>query len=545
MKIDTDVYVGMTERGVKLPGLDSSFGNTPAEDANTFSYRMQHLAQCPSNQQAYGYFQHAYDAEHSIAANPSDAQNRPMDVPACLVAGKIYCIEQYVKLNTDNGAGVYNSDGIFKVWIDGVLMRNDTTRKIRSDQIPIYDHHLNFYHGGTGSPSALIHYEYGGVCVATQYIGPPKKVPQPAWLAGVPVNGWVEIANTKLSTLVALHPEWSTVPTPPIGGPGGPFGIFNDFGGPSIDTRDSTLWCVALGGHVDYWGNQAVKITLSADAPAWAQGAPISDVSQVVGNVAYYNDGRPSASQSYWGSQFIEQRDRAMRFGGVVYGSGGFARGEVNGLNTLTGVYDAAGTDPSLPRTPNVDQFGAKDPATEDFYLVSDGGDVLCQWKQATNRWKTSGLGVPLVQGCMAVDTRRRRIFCTSVYFGGGITDCGTIDLDVAPVVTRRTPTGDTTYIPLTGAAGLGSGAGIVFVPHPTDPTLDYFLVRKRNQTGGGLLRVNASTFFIDTLPVTGGTAITAESGGGPYTKLIAVPGLNGVAYMTTIDQNVWFLRTS
>ena len=176
---------------------------------------------------------------------------------------------------------------------------------------------------------------------------------------------------------------------------------------------------------------------------------------------------------------------------------------------------------------------------------MSDGGDVLCQWKQATNRWKTSGLGVPLVQGCMAVDTRRRRIFCTSVYFGGGITDCGTIDLDVAPVVTRRTPTGDTTYIPLTGAAGLGSGAGIVFVPHPTDPTLDYFLVRKRNQTGGGLLRVNASTFFIDTLPVTGGTAITAESGGGPYTKLIAVPGLNGVAYMTTIDQNVWFLRTS
>src|SRR5207302_4309425 len=119
MKIDTDVYVGMTERGVKLPGLDSSFGNTPAEDANTFSYRMQHLAKCPSNQQAYGYFQHAYDAEHSIAADPSDAQNRPMDVPACLVAGKIYCIEQYVKLNTDNGAGAYNSDGIFKVWIDG------------------------------------------------------------------------------------------------------------------------------------------------------------------------------------------------------------------------------------------------------------------------------------------------------------------------------------------------------------------------------------------------------------------------------------------
>jgi hypothetical protein len=78
MKIDVDAYLGINELGVKLPGFEG--GN--------MSYRMEHLDQSPSNQQAYGYFLHAYDAAHSYAQY-GVAENRPMTPGACLVGGKI------------------------------------------------------------------------------------------------------------------------------------------------------------------------------------------------------------------------------------------------------------------------------------------------------------------------------------------------------------------------------------------------------------------------------------------------------------------------
>ena len=84
-----------------------------------------------------------------------------------------------------------------------------------------------------------------------------------------------------------------------------------------------------------------------------------------------------------------------------------------------------------------------------------------------------------------------------------------------------------------------------VFVQHPTDPAQDCFLHRKRNTSGAEVIRINASTFFVDTLSTTGGSAIPLNRGGGAYSKFIYVPSLGGIAYATIWEANVWFLRTS
>jgi hypothetical protein len=170
MKIDTAIYSGMNEGGVKLPGFEgSSLGG--------FSYRMEHLAQSEVNQNLYSYWVHAYDATHPVGSGA--AENRQVGNIA-LQAGRTlpYCIEQRVKLNTEVG-GVWQSNGIIQIWVDDVLSYSDTTRKIVDvdNEDYIDNFFANFYHGGFGNtPTSQFYYDFGGVCVATQRIGRPPLV---------------------------------------------------------------------------------------------------------------------------------------------------------------------------------------------------------------------------------------------------------------------------------------------------------------------------------------------------------------------------------
>ncbi len=166
----------------------------------------------------------------------------------------------------------------------------------------------------------------------------------------------------------------------------------------------------------------------------------------------------------------------------------------------------------------------------------------LFVWKQSTNRWIFVGGVSSGATGPMAVDTRRNRLFMPTINFGSGVHAPVTINLGEIPcTVVQHTYSGDTSYYPVNAT---DNGTPMVFVPHPTDPTQDCFLWRRCHITGGTLGRINASTFFIDTLPTTGGAAIPSERGGGAYTKFLAT-GLNGIAYAPLASANVWFLRTS
>ena len=183
--IDPDVATYMNELGVKLPGFSGTYEFT-AQDSPQVSFddnwsgRMEHGRYSPLND-CFRFYWYWYGADHSIVDFPSLGDFRFDDgiiVPISLVPGRKYCLEQRIKLNTFSG-GVAQSDGILESWVDGVkwysksnvLIRQDDER-IRYESVPFF----NIYHGGNTPPLGPIHYEISGVCVATQYIGPPKVI---------------------------------------------------------------------------------------------------------------------------------------------------------------------------------------------------------------------------------------------------------------------------------------------------------------------------------------------------------------------------------
>jgi hypothetical protein len=167
----------INEIGVKMPGFEGTFNGA---QTLRMSYRSEHMPPSDANPHIYALARHAYDAE-----NPQSggfAENRPFG-NACILAGNdfanIYSFEFRVKMNTLSG-GVWQADGIDEAWVNGVKVYSDITRKIidlvagfgGDDTIASF--FLNYYHGGSGNtPTGIFTADLGGVCVATQYIGPP------------------------------------------------------------------------------------------------------------------------------------------------------------------------------------------------------------------------------------------------------------------------------------------------------------------------------------------------------------------------------------
>jgi hypothetical protein len=165
LKIDPDVYTGMNELGVKLPGFEGS----------GFSARMLHGPPSQANPHLYRLLIYWYGA-----SNPFDDPNRGgvLYTKVSLKAGQIYSIEQRIKQNTKNANGTWNADGAIEVWVDGVKVLSNTAALINNTVWPaeINNFFANFYHGGTGMPKAPMHYEFSGVVLSQQYIGPAKKI---------------------------------------------------------------------------------------------------------------------------------------------------------------------------------------------------------------------------------------------------------------------------------------------------------------------------------------------------------------------------------
>lgn len=165
LRIDPDVFVGMNELGVKLPGMEG----------DGFSYRMEHGRQSPANPNVFRLVIYAYDATRSFDDPNRGSLDRKTSV--CLRAGQLYSIEQHVQVNTIGANGVPNPDGIIEIFVDGVLVYADPSAKVTTTagaaitSMPF----ANFFHGGAGVPKAAMHYEFSGIAVAKRYIGPPVR----------------------------------------------------------------------------------------------------------------------------------------------------------------------------------------------------------------------------------------------------------------------------------------------------------------------------------------------------------------------------------
>jgi hypothetical protein len=195
MWIGEDLYAGFNESGMKLSSMTGSYdwgtSGAPTNPEPTgpakLHYRSWHSGKSAAAPHFYHFGTYEYDPEWPTAEHQNGRVNMANIVRgASLRAGRWYCLEQELQLNTLTGNGLddpgglanVNADGIERWWIDGVLVYEYTNLRMRGtpevnlQTIP----YLTVYHGGTTPPAAPFTYKLAGVCISSEYIGPPKVI---------------------------------------------------------------------------------------------------------------------------------------------------------------------------------------------------------------------------------------------------------------------------------------------------------------------------------------------------------------------------------
>jgi hypothetical protein len=339
----------------------------------------------------------------------------------------------------------------------------------------------------------------------------------PAWRQGIDVGVWTPIQNSALS-----QAPISVVAS------GDPASKIIAWTGLALDTRDSSLYSAANGGHTDYAGNEVDRIRLSDAVPAWTEIRAATAPAQITQSVTHYADGRPTSRHSYYGTLVNENRNRIMLVGGSRWGNGFGIGGVTDGFDLATSDWDPAGTYPA---------GSGSDFVSLGFAMVDDrsSGDIyafvnftVVAWSNATNTWtrKVNNASVYGQYAATAFDSSRNRI----LVLGGNNNDSGYYDVATNSVV-PVTVTGPAL------ASVVGQGYGMVY-----DPLLDAYLVVSGG--GGAVYRIDAQTFVADTLSVSGAGNVPAAINN-VWRRFLYVPALKGVVYAPTYDSDLWFLRTN
>lgn len=351
---------------------------------------------------------------------------------------------------------------------------------------------------------------------------PPNDGTLPAWRQAMAIGEWRQVPGSALASAPI------SVKTYPALGTTGPASKVIAWCGLAIDTRDSTVFSAANGGHNDYAGNEVNALRLSDNAPAWRERRASTPVSQVRANSSHYADGRPTSRHSYYGSVCNELRNRVMVFVGSRYGDG-WQFSASDGFNISADEWDPAGTFPDPPSELSAD-FGAaivEQKTSGDVYAFAHWS--VLRWRSATNTWTRLLTGTPVYgfESASALDTRRSRVLIV----GGTNNDRFLYDIGTNAV--QPVSFGG----PNAGAV-CGNGNGLVY-----EPALDAYLLRK-SAPGAAVYRIDAQTFSVDALSTSGGASIPASINE-VYRRFLYAPGLGGVVYCPSYEGDLWFLRTA
>lgn len=170
---------------IKMPGFGGTYdfsyvtGSNPIPTASKWDARMGHGHMSKVNHACY-WILHYYGADRPVTSGYALGLDTNL-IRLSTRTNQMYCVEQRVKLNSPDGHGGWNADGIIEMWFDEVKVLRVDDRKIRSDarcqinEVPFF----NIYSGGAGPdslPLGPIGYRFSGICVATEYIGKPKEI---------------------------------------------------------------------------------------------------------------------------------------------------------------------------------------------------------------------------------------------------------------------------------------------------------------------------------------------------------------------------------
>jgi hypothetical protein len=204
-------YIEESVWGGIHPDDACKFGAGPSEEvpwiqneSHDWSWRGHHGGKSQNNPHVFSLEEYR---EHSASlVTVSEVKN------TAVRAGRWYVYDTYIKLNTINGGGTGNSDGIGRMWINKNLIHEFTTCRWRNSAVAVQDGHLrdilahwvNFYQGGTGEitlPVSDMWYRIGRIRASTTEIAiPPEFVTSsltfPTWRQGLTVGQIATISGT-------------------------------------------------------------------------------------------------------------------------------------------------------------------------------------------------------------------------------------------------------------------------------------------------------------------------------------------------------------
>jgi hypothetical protein len=532
-------------------------------------WSMRHLAQVgPSDANPYGDRVVASTYAYHAAMTGFYGDNWRWGTPATgwinYEPERWYCIEQYVKMNSLSGPydslgnGVGNRDGIFRGWVDGVLVfekKDIMFRKhpaIRVDEI-----WLDHYHGGTIPAEAEHGFEMANLVVASAYIGPMHGVSSggqtptaatPLWLQSKPVNQWIAIAGTELtaSTCAAQAAAGLTDGLCRNIGYGDPRrGIFAYSGG-ALKNLGSEMLIFGGGGGKAWAGNDVRGLALEDAAPSWrtrVNPASISIVPPVkTPSQPYMLDGiTPNARHSYWQPQFIDATNTFMAFGCVnTWSSDSGQFYVVDSVPLTSGRWDTPGAHPPAPVRRGWDgNWACKHPVTEDVYV--SGATGVSKWSRASNTWSTvwQTTRTDVDRATAAIDPTGSGILLRIGNFGGPNVPVA-IDLATG-VATVATFSG-----PYAAAVKVGAyyAAGLVF-----DPVLGKFLLFQDDGFLYTITKVSMASWLVDRLALSGTPPAAGHSAAPGYAaiwgRMQYVPNLKGVCILQAADRPAYFVKTA
>lgn len=343
---------------------------------------------------------------------------------------------------------------------------------------------------------------------------------------------WSEIPGTALS---------GVEPSPRPLGSNGPRSKIEAWCGASLKRKGSVYLLGAAGGHGDYAGNEVNALVLNTEQPHWEQLRAPSEAAMVVNGVQFYLDNRPSATHTYYATQFIESTNRL-----VVIGSPG-----INGLQfapapanyPYTGSSRSFSFDLSKGDWDGPDHFAVfpgtgdftaclcvKHPVTDDIFYSRSYAEGWYQWVASKNQWlrRNGNTRNPWYCGA-AIDPGRERMLTVGGY---SAVAPRLLDLDGRNLGQSF--------------GGLGADA-LTLSGYPAvlyDEALDQFLVLHNTPQGQiRTVHVDAATFQVVPAPLHGNEPASRKNG--LHNAPQYVPELRGVVLANSYSGNVLFMRTS
>ena len=347
----------------------------------------------------------------------------------------------------------------------------------------------------------------------------------PTWAAGVPVNGWVEIAGSSMN---GVDP---TITPAGVTGMSSRIDAWNDYA-----TYGSKGYSFAVGGHQNYSGNEVLSIDYALDSPVHVilrQPTPAASVQQYA---SHYLDGRPTSTHSYYASWAWDGKLYRMGNGSTWAGDGH--------ITYTTHVYDLAANDwdghDTYPNTSWADCLAAdkagqcQDPDNGDVYFPKSSEARLRRFNRAAGTFTDLAFfaGGPnpgdLWYEPLAFDHTRGQIMVIG---------------PLAQVWTDNGGQGSWALITLTGAAAASLNGHNAFGAS-YDAASDRYLVKLN--TSDDVVEIHPTTYVATARATTGGGTMPDAINGtfGRFKPITLPTGVIGYVCYPAYTGNVWFLRT-